>query len=95
MSDSIKSVLKAIESLAKRIDAIEQRIGGGDSGKQPTVWELTKIMEAKDKESQDFKNLHSSEVAMGIQWDDMDSREQYIKMRREVRKISNQIGSMA
>lgn len=93
MSDDIKSVVKAIESLAKRIDAIEQRIGGGESGKQRTVWELTKIMECREKEAQEYKNTHSSEVAFGTQWDIPEFQTEYAQMRREIRELNHQIAS--
>lgn len=95
MKDDLKRIVMAIESLAKRIDEIEQRIGSGVSGKPRSVWELTKIMEAKQKEADEYKNSHSFEAAMGTQWDIPEFQQEYAKMKREIRQINSQIGSLS
>lgn len=94
MIEDINKLVKAIESLAQRIDLMEQRIGSGGSDKKRTVWELTKIMEAKEKEAQEIKNAHSFDSALGAQWDGDISRDEYCKLRREIRGINQEIASM-
>lgn len=95
MIEDINKLVKAIESLAQRIDLLEQRIGSGGSDKKRTVWELTKIIEAKEKEAQAIRNRHSFESVLGDQWDMDISREEYGKIRREIKSLNKELASLA
>ena len=94
MSEEIERVLEAITELGRRISAIEDHLQRGGPERKKTVWELTRMMEAKEKEAQALKNSSSSEVAMGTQWDSPELRQEYIRLRREVKSLNHQIASM-
>lgn len=95
MSDDINLLVKAIQDLAARIDLLEQRIGSGGSDKKRTVWELTKIIEAKEKEAQKVKDGFSSDSPFGPQWSDESFRQDYIKLRKEIRSLNKEMASLA
>lgn len=57
------------------------------------TWELTKIMEAKEKEAKELKLKHCSETAMGSTWNNEEARVEFQKLKREINKINKQIAS--
>lgn len=95
MSEDINKLVKAIESLAQRIDLMEQRIGSGGSDKKRSVWELTKIIEAKEKEAQSIKDKHSFESALGTEWDDEMYSQGYWKIRKDINALNHELASLA
>lgn len=59
-----------------------------------TVWELTKIMEAKQRIMEDLKFKHSWESSTGTQWNNKAARRDFLALKEDVRKINAQIASM-
>ena len=96
---------KQLDLLYKRMAALEARmdmIQKGESSSPPPspspssrdVWFLSKKMEAMEKEAQIIKDKHSSDVAFGVQWDSPEYREQYFKLKREIRELNRQIAAL-
>ena len=91
MTDETKAILAAIEEISKRVSAIEDR--GGHGGER-TVWEITQIMEAKQKLCGQLKAKHSFDAAMGTEWQDQDARKRYFEIRKEIKQLNEQLAGM-
>lgn len=59
--------------------------------KKFSVFEMSKIAEAKQKIAEDWKRKHSSDVAGGTQWDSTENKMHYIAIKREITDINMQI----
>ena len=87
----LQQLIGVVTELCKRVDALESI--GGRGGKK-TVWELTQIMEAKQKQNDELKRACTIEVAMGTQWQIEEARLEYLKRRKEIRDLNNQIAGI-
>lgn len=94
MSDQLKSILVALKELGNRISAIEEQLGAGRSSSGKSVWELTKIIEAKEKKCKELKDSFCVEVAMGDQWSDESMRQQYGSIRRDIKELNHQLSEL-
>ena len=63
-------------------------------GKTRTVYELTKIMEAKQKLNNELAGRFSHESATGRQWSNNEARLEYMVHAREIREIYSKIAAM-
>lgn len=79
---------------AKQRHNREQSIpkGQNGNGKPLSIFELKSVMAAKETQAQDIRRKFCSEVATGDTWSDPLKREDYRKLRREIKEINVQIG---
>lgn len=63
-------------------------------GRGRSVWELTKILEAKQKIAEAHKRKYSAEVAGGLHWDDDEMRVEYGNLIREINNLTKRIAAM-
>ena len=91
MTEATHAILKAIEELSKRVEAIEAR--GGGSGKK-TIWEITQIMEAKKHKAEALKNSYCRVVAMGPEWTDREKFAEFKKLKAEIGQLTEQLSNM-
>jgi hypothetical protein len=89
--NELQQLITVVKELAKRVEAIEAR-GGGSSKR--TVWELTQIIEAKQKKNDELKRAFTIEVAMGTQWQMEEARLEYVKRRKEISELNEQLAGM-
>lgn len=61
----------------------------------PSVWEITKVIEAKTELAKRLKNRWSAEVADGVTWSDQTKREEYVKLRFEIRELQKKVSESA
>lgn len=69
------------------------RSANGGNGKPLSLLDLRTIMETKKAESATIRAKHYSETAMGGAWDKPESRTDYIKLRSEIKQLSNRISN--
>lgn len=63
----------------------------GNTGKR-SIWELTKIIEAKESEAAKIKNDNAFEDAMGLKWKNIESHRKHIALMKEIECLKRQIG---
>lgn len=61
----------------------------------PTVYNLKSIIEAKQNRANELKNQHATEGPLTTDWDDDRSREEWVRLRGEVRQLNQKIASLA
>jgi hypothetical protein len=59
-----------------------------------SVWEMTKVIEAKQRVITNLRNLHSSLTANGRRWDNKEAQVEYRRLRSEVDDLTKQLASM-
>ena len=64
------------------------------SGK-PTVFALTKIMEAKKQRADDLKSRHAIETGLDTTWNDPKARAEWKALRAEIKTLNLQMSQMA
>jgi hypothetical protein len=78
--------------------AQEARSGGGTAGggsKRPlSVGDLRTILQAKEDEARGLKDRHCSQVAMGDSWSPGPHKEEYFKLRREIKEMRKKIANL-
>lgn len=57
--------------------------------------DLKIILEAKKTQAEELKAKHRSETAMGANWGDEQARQNYLKLRGEIKEITQKIGALA
>lgn len=66
---------------------------GGNGAK--SVYEMTKILEAKEHLAGQIKDKYSSDGAMGATWNDETKHGEWKKLRGEIKALNEQIAGMA
>lgn len=64
------------------------------SGK-PTVFAITKIMEAKKQRADDLKSRHAIETGLDTTWNDPKARAEWKALRAEIKTLNTQLSQMA
>ena len=64
----------------------------GPPQRPQTVHELRTIFEAKERSAAALRRRHCAEVATGDQWTDEGARQEWIRLRREMRELNDRIG---
>lgn len=64
------------------------------SGLTRSVWEMTKIIEAKQKVADDLKRKHSTETAHGRSWKDEKTGQRYRQLVTEIRLLNERLAEM-
>lgn len=70
-------------------------IGGVVPVKTATVFELTKVIEAKETLAKSIRGKFCSDVAMGQNWSDESKRQEFVNLKREVKELTQKLGAMA
>ncbi len=65
------------------------------NGKPLTPLDISTIIKAKERECQQLRLRYCSEVAMGDTWNDPKARQEFFKLKGEVKKLNHQLGAMA
>lgn len=69
---------------------------GAHTGKQsPSVFNLTKIIEAKKTRCDTLKNKHATETGLDTTWNSVKAREEFVKIRGEIKSLNAQLAGMA
>lgn len=69
---------------------------GSTSQKKPaSVFEITKVIEAKTKLADELKHKYASEGAISTEWSPPEKRLEHSKLRGEIKQLTQQIASMA
>lgn len=87
----LQQLINAITELSKRVDALEAR--GGASGKR-TIWEIGKLIESRQDLCDSLRNCHCKVVATGPVWTDEEARKKFVKLKKEIRELNEQLSSM-
>lgn len=61
------------------------------SPRPPTVFEMTKVLEAKESLAAGIRGKHCSDVAGGTSWDSEAKREEWRKIRSEIKELKERI----
>lgn len=61
--------------------------------KTASVYELQTILKAKESTAQEIKGKFSSEAAMGTSWSDEGKREEWRKLRKEIKELTAKISN--
>ena len=59
-----------------------------------SVFELTKIIEAKRKVADELKNKYATETGLGIEWSSTIHRGEYIKLSKQIKELTAQLAAM-
>lgn len=76
---------------ARGAEAAHHANGAGK--KLPTVFELTKKMEAQEREAAKIKNSYSSDAAMGTNWSNEKKRKEWVELRKSISSLNKQIAN--
>ena len=57
--------------------------------------DIKTIMQAKNDEAAQLRQRYCSEVAMGSTWNDDKAKNEFFKLKREVKKLNHQLSTMA
>lgn len=57
--------------------------------------DLKIILEAKKTQADELKAKHRSETAMGANWSDEQARQNYLRLRGEIKELTQKIGALA
>lgn len=69
---------------------------GSHTGNQaPSVFNLTKIIEAKKARCDTLKNKHATETGLDTTWNNSKAREEFVKIRGEIKSLNAQLAGMA
>lgn len=60
-----------------------------------TVFEITKVIEAKTKLAEELKHKHAIEGPLSTDWSPPEKRLEHAAIRGEIKKLTNQLASMA
>jgi hypothetical protein len=96
----MKDLQDQVNLLYKRMAAIEEKVSslskGSPSPSSPTrsIMDLKDIMEAKERKAGYLRNEFSAEVATGRHWSNEEKRQEYRKLRAEIRDLNNSIASL-
>lgn len=88
--NKMKSWRDALKYWKLRLEGCE---GYGKPSKR-SVYELTKIIEAKQKIADQIKRVSSCEVATGRKWNSMADRDKYKLILGQIRELNNQLASL-
>lgn len=92
-----------VNLLWKRVAALEEKLKINPlssslevekNGGSRDAWVITKKMEAKERMAKELRDRHCSEVASGSLWDADFFREDYVKLRREIRALNEQLADL-
>lgn len=73
----------------------QQTVTGSVNVKPLSVLDLKTVIAAKEKLALDFKNKHASEGPMGMSWTDPVKRQEWRKLREEIKTLTMQLSKMA
>jgi uncharacterized protein YdaU (DUF1376 family) len=65
-----------------------------DQGK-PSVYSLTKIIEAKKLRCDELKAIHAVETGLGVEWNNEKARAEHKQLRCEIKQLNEQLRNMA
>lgn len=65
----------------------------GETKKLPSVFELTKKMEAQEREAAKIKNAYSSDAAMDTNWSNEKKRKEWVELRKSISSLNKQIAN--
>lgn len=85
----------AIGTWAKNYRSGKFRASISGNGKHLTPLDISTIIKAKERECQQLRLKHCSEVAMGDTWNDAKAREAFFKIKRDIKNLNRQLGAMA
>ena len=69
---------------------------GGGAGERPrSVFELKTIKETKEQLATALRNKFATEGPLGMEWSDQGKRQEYAKLRAEIKALQQQIAGMA
>lgn len=59
--------------------------------KPKSVYELTKIIEAKESLAKSIRNKHTYEAASGVEWSNQEKRQEYRTLKAEIKTLTEQL----
>lgn len=72
------------------------QVNGQSQHKRPlSPLDISTIIKAKEVQAGSIKQRHCSEVAMGSSWTDEKARQEFFKLKREIKRLNHQLSSMA
>lgn len=70
-------------------------IGDPGAKKAPSVYEITKIIEAKKEEAKGLFDRHASEGPLSTAWNNEDARDRFRAVKAEIKALNAKLGGMA
>lgn len=91
-----QSLSRLLEGWQDALDRANNHVPKGDASKPAeTVFEITKVIEAKTKLANDLKNQYASEGALSTDWTSPEKRLEHAKLRGEIKTLTQKIARMA
>ena len=95
LQDQVNLLYKRMAAMEAEIELLKKG-GTSPSPSSPTrsIMDLKDIMEAKERKAGYIRNEFSAEVATGRHWSNEEKRQEYRKLRAEIRDLNNSIASL-
>ena len=98
LQEQVNRLLKRVEALEAWKESFKKHpppsLVATLSNGSRDAWVIAKKMEAKERMAKEMRDRHCSEVAFGPQWDEEGMREDYVKLRKEIRVLNEKLAAL-
>lgn len=96
--EQVNGLLKRVEALEAWKESLEKHsppfpVTTLSNGSRE-AWVLAKKMEAKERMAKEMRDRHCAEVAFGPQWDEEGIKEDYVRLRKEIRVLNEKLAAL-
>jgi hypothetical protein len=90
-----QSLAKLLSGWQETLDRANSHVPASTSKTASTVFEITKVIEAKTKLADELKRKHASEGPLSTDWSPPEKRTEYLTIRGEIKQLTRQLAGMA